>query len=123
MNASLLRRALLCGTAADALSSNVLAHTTRQADKGIPQQRTALTNLGSSKMDSINKVQHRRMRHALRVKCPRCNASQIIFNLTPFIDSCGFEKYSIECKHCGASLVAIVDPADDKLLVTESIEE
>jgi ribosomal protein S27E len=63
------------------------------------------------------------MRHALRVKCPRCDALQIIFNRTPFIDSCGFEKYSIECKQCRASLVAIVDPADDKLLVTETIEE
>jgi len=63
------------------------------------------------------------MRHSYCVKCPRCDALQIIFSRTPFIDSCGFEKYSIECKQCRASLVAIIDPADDKLLLTESNDE
>ena len=54
------------------------------------------------------------------VVCPACNA-QLAFNksLSPRIDACGFESYSIECKECGAPLVGIVDPFDDTLLLSE----
>lgn len=36
----------------------------------------------------------------------------------PRIDSCGFEGYSLECKECGAALAGIIDPGDEKLLLT-----
>jgi ribosomal protein S27E len=60
-----------------------------------------------------------RRRRAHAVKCPSCDARQIIFERIPLIDCCGFQSYTVECKHCGASLVGIIDPADDQLLVTQ----
>jgi predicted nucleic acid-binding Zn ribbon protein len=54
------------------------------------------------------------------VECPRCTTRlKIIRRRVPLIDSCGFESYSFECDGCGARLVGIVDPFDDKLLVSE----
>jgi len=38
----------------------------------------------------------------------------------PQIDECGFESYSLQCRACGSALVGIVDPLDDKLLLTVS---
>ena len=36
----------------------------------------------------------------------------------PHIDECGFESYSLKCRVCGSALVGIVDPADNKILLT-----
>jgi hypothetical protein len=38
---------------------------------------------------------------------------------TPRIDSSGFESYSLECKECRARLAGIIDPYDEKLLLSE----
>ena len=54
------------------------------------------------------------------VECPKCAARlTIIRRPVPFIESCGFESYSFECDGCGARVVGIVDPFDNKLLVSE----
>ncbi len=58
------------------------------------------------------------VRHTRSIKCPRCDALQIFSSRTALIDSCGFETYTLKCKPCGASLFALVDPADDQLLLT-----
>ena len=52
--------------------------------------------------------------------CPACIA-QIVFRRgrTSQIDKCGFESYSVECRECAARLVAIIDPYDDELLLSE----
>ena len=54
------------------------------------------------------------------VECPKC-AGQLPFSRKPVpaIDGSGFESYSLECAHCGAELVGIIDPFDDHLLVSE----
>ena len=51
--------------------------------------------------------------------CPHCDA-RLMFHRdrTPFIDSCGFESYSLECQECGVPLGGIVDPCDDALLLS-----
>jgi hypothetical protein len=54
-----------------------------------------------------------------KAACPRCDASLTIFRSeNPYIDECGFESYSLKCGACGSALVGIIDPTDDKLLVT-----
>jgi hypothetical protein len=55
------------------------------------------------------------------IACPKCN-TRFVFcrSPTPFIDACGFESYTLECRECGASLAGIVDPFDDTLLVSET---
>jgi hypothetical protein len=35
------------------------------------------------------------------------------------MDECGFESYELKCKGCDISLRGIIDPADDKLLLSE----
>jgi hypothetical protein len=35
------------------------------------------------------------------------------------MDACGFESYRLACRACGAPLGAIIDPADDALLLSE----
>ncbi len=35
------------------------------------------------------------------------------------MDSCGFESYSLECDQCGVQLVGVIDPLDDRLLLSE----
>jgi hypothetical protein len=53
-------------------------------------------------------------------KCPSCGARLNLHRShTPEIDSCGFESYRLECKECGARLAGIIDPFDDKLLLTK----
>ena len=54
------------------------------------------------------------------VACPKCDA-RLTFCRSQIsqIDSCGFESYSLECKGCGARLVGIVDPSDERLLLSE----
>jgi hypothetical protein len=54
-----------------------------------------------------------------RIACPRCDTSLTVFRSeNPYIDECGFESYSLKCGVCGSALVGIIDPTDDKLLVT-----
>jgi len=52
--------------------------------------------------------------------CPQCSA-QLAHGRSsaPDIDACGFESYHFNCETCGASLVGIVDPADDALLISQ----
>lgn len=53
------------------------------------------------------------------VACPKCDARFIFCRSpSPRIDSCGFESYSVECEECGARLDGIIDPYDDKLLLS-----
>jgi hypothetical protein len=58
------------------------------------------------------------------IACPACDA-RITFcrNPTPEIDSCGFESYSLECKECKAGLAGIIDPNDQKLLLSKFAPE
>jgi RNase P subunit RPR2 len=54
-----------------------------------------------------------------KVACPKCDASLIFYRSEqPHIDECGFESYSLTCRSCGSTLVGIIDPIDDTLLVT-----
>jgi DNA-directed RNA polymerase subunit RPC12/RpoP len=56
-----------------------------------------------------------------KVACPKCDASIKIFRSDqPHVDESGFESYSFKCRACGSTLIGIVDPADDTLLVTIS---
>ena len=56
-----------------------------------------------------------------KVACPKCDASLKFYRSDkPHIDECGFESYSFKCRACGSMLVSIIDPADDKLLLTIS---
>ena len=53
--------------------------------------------------------------------CPKCGTRITCFgNRTAQIDSCGFETYNFQCEKCGARLDGIIDPFDEKLLVTLS---
>jgi hypothetical protein len=54
------------------------------------------------------------------VACAACGA-QLAFHRssTPHFDECGFESYKLECTQCGSSLVGIIDPDDEALLVSE----
>ena len=56
-----------------------------------------------------------------KVACPKCSVSLKFYRSDkPHIDECGFESYSLRCRACGSMLVGIIDPADDKLLLTIS---
>jgi uncharacterized protein with PIN domain len=56
-----------------------------------------------------------------KAACPKCNASiEFYRSERPHIDECGFESYSFKCRACGSMLGGIIDPADDKLLLTIS---
>ena len=56
-----------------------------------------------------------------KIACPKCDASLKFYRSDkPHIDECGFESYSLRCSACGSMLVGIIDPADDKLLLTIS---
>jgi hypothetical protein len=69
--------------------------------------------------DANHKVSH--VTKPEKVACPKCDASFIFYRSEmPYIDECGFENYSFGCKACGSTLVGIIDPADDALLVTAS---
>jgi hypothetical protein len=53
------------------------------------------------------------------IACPLCRAQLTFWRSdVPFIDACGFESYHLDCDACGASLGGIVDPADDRLLLS-----
>jgi hypothetical protein len=53
------------------------------------------------------------------VECPKCKA-RFLFRRprAPHFDSNGFESYELDCRHCGASLVGIIDPYDGTLLMS-----
>jgi hypothetical protein len=54
------------------------------------------------------------------VACPHCRLTFRFYrSSSPHIDECGFESYSLECPRCDAPLRGIIDPADDKLLLSE----
>jgi DNA-directed RNA polymerase subunit RPC12/RpoP len=56
-----------------------------------------------------------------KVACPKCDASLRFYRSDkPHVDDLGFESYSFKCSACGSMLVGIIDPADDKLLLTIS---
>ncbi len=56
-----------------------------------------------------------------KVACPKCDAAFMFYRSEmPYIDECGFESYNFTCEACGSTLVGIIDPADDALLVTAS---
>jgi uncharacterized Zn finger protein len=65
----------------------------------------------------------RRRAPGLEIECPQCKARSV-FQRTAFprIDSSGFECYSLKCQNCGAALVGIIDPFDDKLLLSVDAE-
>jgi hypothetical protein len=52
--------------------------------------------------------------------CPKCH-TRLNFrpSQTADIDAAGFESYRFDCQECGSSLVGIVDPLDDALLISE----
>jgi uncharacterized Zn finger protein len=59
--------------------------------------------------------------HALsvQIECPQCKAHSVFHRAAfPHFDSSGFESYSIKCQNCGTFLVGIIDPFDDKLLLS-----
>jgi len=53
------------------------------------------------------------------VACPSCRAKFRFYRLSPQIDERGFESYNLECTRCDASILGIVDPADNTLLLSE----
>ena len=55
------------------------------------------------------------------VTCPNCHLNFRFYrSASPHIDECGFESYGLECPRCAAPLRGIIDPADDKLLLSET---
>src|SRR5262249_4001642 len=55
------------------------------------------------------------------VACPKCDAEfEFSRSIRPHIDECGFESYDLHCVTCSAPLHGIIDPADDKLLLSET---
>ena len=56
---------------------------------------------------------------AVVVKCPKCKAlSQSRRTLFAHINSCGFESYSFRCECCGSAIGGVINPLDDKLIVS-----
>jgi DNA-directed RNA polymerase subunit RPC12/RpoP len=53
------------------------------------------------------------------VECPKCKA-RFLFRRArvPHFDTCGFESYKLDCKHCGASFAGIIDPYVGTLLLS-----
>jgi len=53
------------------------------------------------------------------VSCPDCGV-RLVFHRspTPQIDACGFETARLECSQCDASLVGIIDPYDEAVLLS-----
>jgi hypothetical protein len=54
------------------------------------------------------------------VSCPKCHADFRFYrSSSSHIDESGFEVYRIECINCAAPLSGIIDPADNRLLLSE----
>jgi hypothetical protein len=65
----------------------------------------------------------RRTDHAydttIAAACPKCRVSlKLLRSSIAQIDSCGFESYPFQCESCKSSLVGIIDPMDEELLVS-----
>ena len=72
-----------------------------------------MSRLSSSKTPLIHGAQI--------VTCPKCDAEfEFSRSIRPHIDECGFESYDLHCVTCSAPLHGIIDPADDKLLLSET---
>ena len=55
------------------------------------------------------------------VTCPKCRVTfQFCRSVRPYIDECGFESYNLKCAACSAVLHGIIDPADERLLLSET---
>jgi len=55
------------------------------------------------------------------VACPKCHAEFVFYRSSAaHIDDYGFESYQLECPQCGTPLSGIIDPADDKLLLSQA---
>ena len=55
------------------------------------------------------------------VACPKCNAQFTFYrSAAPHIDHCGFESYRLECVQCDTALAGIVDPSDNKILLSQA---
>jgi hypothetical protein len=55
----------------------------------------------------------------LIVACPKCNAQFMFYRgNAPRFDACGFETYALEYMQCDLSLIGIVDPFDNKLMLS-----
>jgi hypothetical protein len=53
------------------------------------------------------------------VICPQCDAHLLFHrSRTPEIDDCGFETCRLVCSECRASLVGVIDPYDDAVLLS-----
>ena len=71
-------------------------------------------------IDKMNEVTSSTIGAAQILECPKCKARSTFYrSRTPGIDSSGFESYSLECKECGTRLASIIDPYDEKLLLSE----
>jgi hypothetical protein len=56
------------------------------------------------------------------VACPKCDTQFTFYrSSTPHFDECGFELYQLNCGKCETPLVGIVDPADNKLLLSATV--
>src|SRR6516164_2172198 len=56
---------------------------------------------------------------AIVVACPKCKRSSIFARgPLPLIDRCGFEFHSFRCEWCASYLAGVIDPIDDKLVIS-----
>ena len=54
-----------------------------------------------------------------KVDCPNCKATLAFRRpFSPFLDSSGFECYSLTCDNCRTRIAAIIDPTDGKVLLS-----
>jgi hypothetical protein len=73
----------------------------------------------SCDLEVITGSERRRTRRAEVTACPACHARLTYRRSLPApLDACGFESYALDCPGCGATLAGVVDPLDDKLLLT-----
>ncbi len=82
------------------------------------------TMRGPPECDNLSRNTPNDVRAAQEVDCPRCGWKFAFHRSQAFrIDSLGLESYSFECRNCGVSLAAIVDPFDEALLLSERAAE
>ena len=82
--------------------------------------RITLISSGKSPMASTSPNKSFMTRSYQIVVCPKCHAKFRCYrSLSPPINEHGFESYHLECKRCDASILAIIDPADNELVLSE----
>jgi hypothetical protein len=75
----------------------------------------------TKKLAMTPSIKTRNLSKSAKVACPKCDVSfKFQRSINPHIDECGFESYAFKCSACGSTLVGIIDPADDILLLTIS---